>query len=534
MLKADIKRTEGLASTDDAVRMASAAAFARLKPRHFLSHPVGRYQPAPELVQALLAAWSATASPAVRMWIAQMLAMTGADTPEVFPVVLDSLSLDGEYLPARFAFVMQRRTRLPGKGKDTIRAYYRHRHADVRYMCADALFSMQFGQELDYAEDIGMLRELMLDTNGTARLYAVQAAGKFGERLGTADFETLLDVVNVDSGAARQYAKDIIARMDGVVPGCTVAAFAPRVPCLRHDGVYRTGRSELDAAGRWVSSGCLRFFPDGTVHAFGTDVAPADFQALLPLETLEVARGLVHTEGGRVRLDFGAEAGGLACEGEIDGDKLSLVRRDPATGAETRDNYVYWSVDWAYRPPVESSDAADPAATPARKPRAKRAAAPARPFVAPKPRTMTESEAAKWYLQMVGRLPGMLDGAASAADRLALAWQLKQDMRAVACKAQYDPKLEAEFLARLPLPGLQQLLASAAVGSGPGEGAAEEAALRMLLAVTPAEVRAFPGTVGEAIDMQIDCNGQTFVMTEAGWAPREATQAGPAAQAPQP
>jgi hypothetical protein len=52
-----------------------------------------------------------------------------------------------------------------------------------------------------------------------------------------------------------------------------------------------------------------------------------------------------------------------------------------------------------------------------------------------------------------------------------------------------------------------------------------DAALQELFKITQAEVRAFPGTIGEAIGMTYWDGKETWVMTEQGWQ-RQETQAG--------
>jgi hypothetical protein len=118
-------------------------------------------------------------------------------------------------------------------------------------------------------------------------------------------------------------------------------------------------------------------------------------------------------------------------------------------------------------------------------------------------------------MQMTARIPGLIDAGVGPAERVTRAWRLKDAMRAAAASALYDPKLKKRFFDSLPLPSLDDLLAS--VDAGRGDTPREVAAMQRLLTFTSAEQRAFPGTVGEAIGLQYWDGEQVWEMTEAGW-----------------
>ena len=103
----------------------------------------------------------------------------------------------------------------------------------------------------------------------------------------------------------------------------------------------------------------------------------------------------------------------------------------------------------------------------------------------------------------------MLDGTQDDTEKVTQGLKIKTEIRDVAARAMYDPALKKEFFAKLPLPSLEELQAQEPA-----------AALKLLLAVTQAEKRAFPGTIGESIGLQLWDGKQHWVMTEEGWAPQ--------------
>jgi hypothetical protein len=154
-------------------------------------------------------------------------------------------------------------------------------------------------------------------------------------------------------------------------------------------------------------------------------------------------------------------------------------------------------VDWDAKP-------SEPTPAPAKRPSKK---AEELPFVPLRPKSMRVADAAKWYIQMVLRLPRLLDGTLDDAARVAQAWRIKDQLRANAAESLYDPDIKKELYAKLPIAPLAEL-----------QQLEPAAALQTLLTVTLAEYRAFPGTVGECIGLECRDGQQTWVMTEDGWA----------------
>ena len=217
MLKADAKRFENLASCEESIRVAAATQLEMLKKFHFEDHSIHKAKFSSEKVDQLVAAWRETRSDLVRMWIAQVLALSQTHSPEVLSLAFESLKLGGQYLPAVFRYVLANRRDAPEK-RELIKAYHRHRNAEVRGLCAFYLDIMALGKELVYKPDIDVIRTLMLDADAHVRLYAVSAVKHFSlDELCSDDFEVLLDVVNLDSGAARHYAKELLKKMSGIV-----------------------------------------------------------------------------------------------------------------------------------------------------------------------------------------------------------------------------------------------------------------------------------------------------------------------------
>jgi hypothetical protein len=343
----------------------------------------------------------------------------------------------------------------------------------------------------------------MLDSDSSVRREAVMAAMDIPE-LSPIDYEMLLDVVNLYGGSARDNAKLLITRLEGSVPGCTPSAFATREPVLRTDGIYITERAELDADGVWVSSVCLRFFPDSTVCYFGTNIAPVHMSKQLPGLAPSASQGVVARRRGK-NISFSVT--GRPCnadfEGHIDGDELLLTYAHRETGritSERYERYRFIYVDWSAIPAVETP-------IPPKKSGGKKKTAQS--FIPVPPHSMLAAHAAKWYFQMVARLPAMLEPARDDAERVALGWSIKSEMRDVAARAMYDKDIKKEFFAKLPLPPLEELRAQE-----------PSIALKRLLTVTRSEVHAFPLTPSEMIGLQYWDGKQHWVMTENGSAPK--------------
>jgi hypothetical protein len=425
MLKADTVLFNDLASSDDAVRIEVATKLEQRPLGHFQDHPVGKFGYGPAQIQSLLEGWKSTRSDLVKAWIAQALAMTQSKTVGALLLMADSLKLDGPYMDWVAQTVYEQRNRVPN-GSDILRGLYDHPNSGVRRRCAMALRSFAFFNELT-ADDPVLLRRLMLDTDATVRNEAVLAAMRF-PGLGPEDYEILLDVEN--SYAARANVRELMDKLEATVPGCRREAFAPREPLLRTEGVYyaKGGRAELDAAGQWIRGAYLRFLPDGTAHVFLTGDHPVHFLKRLPRERERIASGTFTKDGARVTFSCVGKRGRWRYEGHIDGDELHLNSVYAESGRRVEEVYRWmWTpLQWT---PLNWDAASVPEVA------AKKGALP---FIPVTPRSMTCSDAAKWYRQMVGRLPLLLEAEAMPADsRLAAVWETKRQLRDTAARALY-------------------------------------------------------------------------------------------------
>lgn len=492
MLKTDKKNLDDLASQDESVRVQAAERLQQLDLLHFQHHPIDKFRFSAEQIASLLAAWHATSSELLKVWIVQVMALTRTSPPEVLPVMVDSLRLDGRYMPYVAQLLLGYRKQIPG-GNELFKSLHRHPNPDVRWRSAMALRSMVFAKEFDYAKDMPILRALMLDTASIVRHEAVMTAKDISE-LGPVDYEVLLDLVNIDNSSARHYAKELMARLESEVPGCTPSAFAPREPLLRTDGIYSVEKAELDAAGNWVSYGLLRFLPGNIVHYFGTNESPVDWKTLLPGLKPTASQGVVIKNGAQVSFSVTGDDGCAEYEGHIDGSELHLKSMHRETGRCIGEKFTWVFIDWNAAP------ADEPAPTKTGKGKNKL------PFIPARAKSMDISEAKKWYLQMLARLPSMLEEAQSEADKVALGWRIKSELREAAARALAPYYSKKDFFAKMPLPSLEEL-----------QGQEPAAAMSMLLTVTQAEMRAFPATIGESIGMMYWDGKYTWVMTENGW-----------------
>ena len=498
MLKADIKHFENLASADESVRVSAAVQLQRLNSWHFDDHPVGTFRFSNDQVSSLISAWDTTPNDLVKMWIAQALVLTSIYTPEARKVLMDALHFDGPFMPEVAARVIGFRAHITD-GNEIVKSLHRHTNPEVRWRCAAAIRSMVFDGEFEYAADMPILRTLMLDSDASTRREALMAAMNV-PGLSLIDYETLLDVVNLYGGAARNDAKELMTRLEESVPGCNPTSFAAREPVLRTDGIYITERAELDADGVWVSSGCLRFFPDTTVCYFGTNVAPLHMSKQLPRLAPSASQGVVAKTGENITFAVIGRLCTAAYTGHIDGDELKLTRTNRETGPSTSEKYRFIYVDWNATPSVDIPIPTEKSGVKKKAPQS---------FIPALPRSMRAADAAKWYVQMLARLPGMLEPARDDTERVTLGWSIKSEMRNAAVRAMYDPALKKEFFSKMPLLSLEEL-----------QGQEPFTELKLLLTVTQSEVRAFPGTIGEMIGLQYWDGKHHWVMTEEGWAPK--------------
>ena len=513
MLKADLTRLTSLASDDETVRIGAAAQLTALQPYHFHDHPIDTERLPAGWVDAVAAAWHATSNDTVRAWIAQAVALAQPwHSKPVEPLMLHFLDIAGPYLSDVVSFVIGFASGMPG-AKERLLALHRHRDPRVRSAMAGGLMSKAAAYGLGHATDAPIVRQLMLDPDRFVRNYAVGIAEKFDE-LDRVDVEVLLDVVNIDCDGARIRAQRLIQSLAAKRPDCSPDSFAPRVPLLRTDGLYHSLVTEFDGAGRWMTSRCLRFFPDGSVHAFGIDESSVNFQDVMPHRAHPFERGLARQAGADVSFTIESTEGTVDYVGRIDGSQIHSVRVDRATGRETAAAYEYDFVDWNASPPSPAL------ATPPGKRRGK-AAVPL-PFEPPRQQSLTVVDATQWYLWMVARLPIFIDAVAGDEERFERAWLLKNEMRKAAAQALLVPELKSTLFEALPLPDATEVLRAVPDGSpNPHAGA-----LRALTTITLAERRAF-GTDGEAVGSSYRGAEGVYVMTDQGWQ-RASTAAPPA------
>ena len=502
MLKADLTRFLALASTDEAARVAAAQQLQALPRFHFDERPVEPHRFPEDWGDAVAAAWHATTSDVVRAWIAQGVALARPwPCTALEPLLLEFLDIVGPYFKDVVGIVVTKKC-CEREAKCRVLALQRHPDPSVRAELALRLSNSMATNWLEHASDAAIVHSLMLDPDPSVREYAVAIAEGL-EGLGREDVEVLLDVVNMDSGKARIRAQRLIDSLCEEIPGCTPESFAMRVPLLRTDGLYSSRVTQFDTAGRWMTSRCLRFFADCTVHEFGAN-EPFDFLFAVPSLPAAVQSGSVRRDGAALAFTVDTLSGAVEYAGRIDGSRLYLTRLNRATGETSEAMYEYCFVDWD---PIPASR--DPAAL--TKPRGK-ADVPV-PFERLKPNSLIFADAAKWYWQMAARLPIFIDGLKGDKRRFERTWFLKNEMRNSAAKALFDSSLRRTLFETFPLPDIEDLLSALASDSPDFY----TDALRALEASSADGRRSFSGPYPEAIGtMYVGVEG-TFVMTEQGW-----------------
>ena len=100
-------------------------------------------------------------------------------------------------------------------------------------------------------------------------------------------------------------------------------------------------------------------------------------------------------------------------------------------------------------------------------------------------------------------------------------WAMKCRLRLGAAMALYDQELVDEFFQAFPLPSANSYIGAAYALAQASDDDVLGVALDLLLDVTEAEKRKFPGTVGEAIGLEIRMADGIHVMTEKGWVKKD-------------
>ena len=129
------------------------------------------------------------------------------------------------------------------------------------------------------------------------------------------------------------------------------------------------------------------------------------------------------------------------------------------------------------------------------------------PLPIPLPNSLRSADAATWYRASVPLIANVLDRRPDYQAPFEFAWNLKSRLRLAAALSLWDQTLVEEFFAAFPLLSMDEM-------------AARDPALELLLTISEAERRAFPGTVGEAIGLELWDGKQNWIMTEKGWAPK--------------
>ncbi|MGO1070830.1 hypothetical protein [Lysobacter sp. CA199] len=133
------------------------------------------------------------------------------------------------------------------------------------------------------------------------------------------------------------------------------------------------------------------------------------------------------------------------------------------------------------------------------------------------PDSLTIADAANWYRASVPLIAGASASRPDYAEPFPYAWSLKSRLRLAGALALYDQEAVDEFLRAFPLPTQHEMLLAAFAASAEG-GDFHGAALATLLTVCESERKAFPGTVGECIGLELWDGKKYWVMTEDGWA----------------
>jgi hypothetical protein len=132
---------------------------------------------------------------------------------------------------------------------------------------------------------------------------------------------------------------------------------------------------------------------------------------------------------------------------------------------------------------------------------------------------MRVADAAKWYRASVPLIATVLEQRPAHLEPFVFAWNLKSRLRLAGALALWDQELVNEWLASFPLPTIDEF-AERSAERHPQREIDPDIALEMLLVVSEQEKRAFPGTVGESIGLEVWDGKQNWIMTEQGWQPK--------------
>ncbi|MBX9685488.1 MAG: hypothetical protein K2X27_02225 [Candidatus Obscuribacterales bacterium] len=209
LLPSDRLLIEGLISDSEEERLAAANSLDELEPGHFEEHSVAKIF-IEDKSSFLEASFRKSKHRSVKAWVLSFLADAEYVSDELVDIISAELRPDSLLLEPLLYYIYRNPKRFQHL-KSGIKQFHLHSDSDLRWRAALALKNL----ELNYLDDIDVVRTLMLDDFYASRLEGLFAFKKIlGEAsLSEADRMFLSRVIDKDeNGSAAFYAKELLSK----------------------------------------------------------------------------------------------------------------------------------------------------------------------------------------------------------------------------------------------------------------------------------------------------------------------------------
>lgn len=209
LLPADRQLCKALMSSDDEERLKAALVLDSREKGHFEDHSIAATY-IEDHAEQLLSAYKNTKHSKVREWVLNFLGQAAYACGELTEYVAAELHANSKLLP-HVLYVIYQTPQQFQHLKNALKELHKHRDEKVRWRVALALKFFS----LDYADDMEVVRTLMLDDFYAARLEGVFAFKKIlgADKLRESDRSLLNAVIEKDgTGSASFYAKELLAQ----------------------------------------------------------------------------------------------------------------------------------------------------------------------------------------------------------------------------------------------------------------------------------------------------------------------------------
>ncbi len=208
LLPSDRALCESLMSSNDEERLRAAQALDSCEPGHFEEHSIAKTY-IEDHAEKLLAAYKSSKHNKVKDWILFLMAQAECTSSELTEIVTADLKPDSEFLQQTL-YLIYRTPQQFQHLKNDLKKLHNHPNEKVRWRVALALKLLS----INYADDIDVIKALMLDDFYAARLEGILAFKKVlgSDPIQETDRNLLRALIDKDeNGSAAYYANELLA-----------------------------------------------------------------------------------------------------------------------------------------------------------------------------------------------------------------------------------------------------------------------------------------------------------------------------------